>query len=382
MRRNANIIGPLQSTSIVAAGGTYDTYDQYNAKVNDAWPYTPKVTSLVESSTSINEGDTLTITVNTEGFGDSTTLYWTVNQVSGTVIAGDFIDGFTGSFTLSGDATSATGDISIIVSPDGTPDGTDVFNVQVRTGSTSGDIIATSQNITINDTSTEPPTGEDLTSAFWSIAEFVNNDGASDTSSNYSVSEVQQDYSGTGRLYLIHKVTGSTTFYNDAPIACIQVLDPTGTSVNEQWWFGASNNGRGWQTHSAAYNFGGVTNGVNITPSQAATNYAYNFTVVNGTALDRFNLATSTGSNSTGAVDGIAEPTGPMALGEKTVPQSFNTYYMYRETSGSGFPFCALCRSPSRTWSSGEIIRIAYIIGNITTAGYYTPTDTFFVGIA
>lgn len=223
--------------------------------------------------------------------------------------------------------------------------------------------------------------GEDLYNSFYSVAEFQNNDGLNDTNSNYSVSEVQQNYSGTGRLYLIHKATGATSFYNDAPIACIQVLNASGTSINQQWWFGASNNGQGWTTHTSEYLLGAIGSGVNINPAQAASNYSYSTNVVNGATADRFTLATSTSSSNTGAVDGIAQPSSPMTLGEKTMPQSFATYYMYRETSGATVPQCSLCRSPSRTWVGGEIIRIAYIIGNISTANYYTPDDTFFLGI-
>jgi hypothetical protein len=384
VNRNGNIIGPKQERTFSSAVGIYDTFDQYTSKLNNSWPYTPAVTSLSESSTSLNETTNrdLTITVNAQGFADGATLYWTINQVSGTVVAGDFVEGLSGSFSLSGDFNSSTGDINLTIATDFTPDGTDVFNVSVRSGSTSGPILATSQNITISDTSTEAPAGENITSSFYSIAEFQNNDGASDTSSNYSVSEVQQGYSGNGRLYLIHKATGATTFYNDAPIACIQVLDSSGTSINEQWWFGASGNGQGWTTHLVEVNLGPIGTGVNITPSQAASNYTYATSVVNGATADRFTLATSTGSSATGAVDGISQPTGPMTLGEKTVPQGLGTYYMYRETSGAQVPFCTLCRSPSRLWTGGEIIRIAYIIGNVATTNYYTPTDTFFVGIA
>lgn len=227
-----------------------------------------------------------------------------------------------------------------------------------------------------------PIIGEDLSAAFFSVAEFQNNDFENDTSSNYSVSEVQSSYSGTGRLYLIHKATGATTYYNDAPIACIQVLNASGTTVNEQWWFGAQGNGQGWTTHTLEYNFGAIGTGINITPTQAADNYNYTTSVVNGAIADRFTLASSTSSSITGAVDGIAEPSGPLALGEKSVAQSLNTYYMFRETSGAQIPFCTLCRSPSRTWTGGERIRIAYIIGNVNTPSYYTPEDTFFFGIA
>lgn len=223
--------------------------------------------------------------------------------------------------------------------------------------------------------------GEDLYNAFYSVAEFQNNDGVSNTTSPYSVSEVQQNYSGTGSLYLIHKATGATSFYNDAPIACIQVLDATGTTVNQQWWFGTSNNGQGWYTHTSEYNFGAIGSGVNITPAQAAANYTYTTAVVNGAIADRFTLSTGTSSASTGAADGIASPSSPMTVGEETMSQSTGTYYMYRETSGAVVPFCSLCRSGSRTWTGGEIIRIAYIIGNNSTPNYYTPTDTFFLGI-
>lgn len=385
MKRNGGIIGPLTTFKLGEnISGVYDTYDIHNYRNLDVWSYTPSV-SLSESTTSLNEttNTVLTITANTQGFNDGDTLYWTVNQVSGTVVSGDFAAGYTGSFTISGDVSSSSDEFDIVVLPDGTPDGTDQFNVQVRTGSTSGPILATSATITISDTSTVPPTGEDITSTFYSIAEFVNNDGAADTTTNYSVSEVQQDFSGIGRLYLIHKAAGSgeSSFYYDAPVACIQVLNSSGTVVNQQWWFGLSGNPAGWETHTLEYNFGALGTGVNITPAQAASNYAYQ-TIVNGASADRFNLATSTGSSGTGAVDGIFQPSAPMTLGEQTTPQGSNTYYMYREMSGGQNNFCALCRSPSRTWAGGEIIRIAYIIGNRPSATAYQADDTFFVGIA
>ena len=116
--------------------------------------------------------------------------------------------------------------------------------------------------------------------------------------------------------------------------------------------------------------------------SQARINYSYPTSVVNGTTANLFALVTTTCSSSTGAVDGIALPTAPMTVGQATVPQSSNTYYMMRETSGASIPFCSLCRSPSRIWTAGERIRVAYIIGNIGNANYYNPTDTFFIGIA
>ena len=372
MRGNSKIIGPLQETSLTDAIGVFDTFDQYNSNILDTWPITayPTQGTITPSTTSVTEGSavTFTVSVNNQFTGN---MYYVV---SGGANGADFAENASGSFSV----TNGSGTFNLTLIADGITEG-DTFQVQLRRDSTSGLLFDTTASISVTDAAA--PTGEDLRSAFWPISEFQNNDGLNNTTSNYSVSEVQQNYTGTGSLYLIHKATGATTFYNDAPVACIQIVNSSGTSIVEQWWFGTSNDGKGWTTHTAEYNFGAIGTGINITPATAST-YSYVTSVVNGTTADRFSLVTSTGSASTGAADGIAEPTGPMTLGEQTVPQSLNTYYMYRETSGAQVPFCTLCRSPSRTWSAGERIRIAYIIGNFASANYYTPTDTFFVGIA
>lgn len=98
---------------------------------------------------------TANITVNATGYPGGTTLYWTI---TGEVDANDFSQGFDGSFTLSGDITGSTGNITIEVEQDFTPEGPENFQIEIRTGSTSGPIIETSSTITIEDTSNEPPT--------------------------------------------------------------------------------------------------------------------------------------------------------------------------------------------------------------------------------
>lgn len=340
---------------------------------------TPTAT-ITPSTLSPNEGNVINVNVSTTNIPNGTTLYMTVEDVSN---GEPFEDFDTNQFTVTINSGSGSNAIATIV--DGLTEGPEQFNIKARLDAYDGTIIGTSATITINDTSTgsAEPEGVDIRTAFYSIAEFVNNDGAADTTTNYSVSEVQQDYSGTGRLYLIHKAAGSgqSSFYYDAPVACIQVLNSTGTVVNQQWYFGVSGNPAGWETHTQEYNLGALGAGVNIAPSQAASNYAYS-SIVNGSTADRFNLASSTGSSGTGATGGIPAPTGPMTLGEQTMPQSSPTFYMYREMSGGTNNFCALCRSPSRTWSGGERIRIAYIIGNRTGVSSYIANDTFFVGIA
>jgi hypothetical protein len=110
--------------------------------------------SVTPSTTNVNEGSSVTFNVISDQL--SSTLYWDLNQVSGTINASDFVGAATtGSFTTNG---SGVGSITLTLSNDLTTEGTDSFQLQVRTGSTNGSISTTSSTITINDTSLSPPT--------------------------------------------------------------------------------------------------------------------------------------------------------------------------------------------------------------------------------
>lgn len=93
--------------------------------------------------TAVDEGESYTITVDTVGVDDETTLYWTLTN------AGDF-DAGSGSFVIN----SNTGNFTITPTADITTEGEETFTISIRTNSTTGPIVATSGNITINDTST------------------------------------------------------------------------------------------------------------------------------------------------------------------------------------------------------------------------------------
>lgn len=380
MRGNGGIIGIRNSTTAASASGVYDLYDQQNNRNVSVWPFTKRVLAFTPDITSIDEttNNTVTLSVNVQGYAVGTTLYWTVNQVSGTVNSADFTFGYTGSVQLSsGDYSSATAIFSIIVAEDYTPDGTDVFNVQLREGSTSGTIISTSANITISDTSTTAPIGIDVTTAFVAIDEFINNDNINNTSANFSVSELQVSYSGTAPLILAHKTTSATTYYSDTPVACIQILDATGSTVLYNWWFGSSADNQGFTTTTTQVSAG--TTGISVSPA-TADGYTYS-TIVVGTTANKFNLATSTASAYTGTADGIANPgSTPMTLGEKTTSQSLGTYYIYRETSGALLNYATFAKSPSITWSAGWRVRIAYNVGNYSVYPQDSG-DVLFIGI-
>jgi hypothetical protein len=112
----------------------------------------PKTYNVIPSRTTVSEGSSVEFTVNTTNIVNGTTLYWSAHGVS----AADFSDGDTnGSFTISSNTGTAT---VRSISNDVLTEGTESFYISIRTGSTSGSIVANSSSVTITDTSTSPPT--------------------------------------------------------------------------------------------------------------------------------------------------------------------------------------------------------------------------------
>ena len=113
----------------------------------------PPTFAVSPSTASVNEGSSVTFTVTTSNVSDGTTLYWSLNTVSGTVNTSDFTGAaVTGSFSIS----SNTGSVVLALANDTTTEGSESFQLQVRTGSTSGTIVATSSTVTVSDTSLTP----------------------------------------------------------------------------------------------------------------------------------------------------------------------------------------------------------------------------------
>jgi len=85
----------------------------------------------------------------TTGVPDNTIIYFTV---TGTVTGADFAGGVLPSgSTVITDNTSA---VSFGLVEDGSTEGTEYYALEIRTGSTSGPVVATSALVTVNDTST------------------------------------------------------------------------------------------------------------------------------------------------------------------------------------------------------------------------------------
>lgn len=102
--------------------------------------------TIIPAVDNVDEGVALGVTVNTERVPDATTLYWTIGTG-----AQDF-DTTSGSFVIN----TNTGSFNVQPTADFTTEGSEFFVVDIRTGSTTGPIVASSTGITINDTSVDP----------------------------------------------------------------------------------------------------------------------------------------------------------------------------------------------------------------------------------
>ena len=110
--------------------------------------------SIISEFSNVTEGNSSTYTVSTSNVPNGT-LYWTTTG-SG-ITAGDFTDN-----TLSGtvEIFGGTGQFIRTTRADVTTEGTEVFDIQLRTGSTSGTVVLTAGNgaaTSISDTSLTPP---------------------------------------------------------------------------------------------------------------------------------------------------------------------------------------------------------------------------------
>ena len=106
--------------------------------------------SVTPSTNSVNEGSSVVFTVTTVGIANATVLYWTTLSTLGAISSSDFNDAaVSGSFTVN----SNTGTITRTLASDRFTEGLEKFKLQIRTASTSGTIVATSNEVTINDTS-------------------------------------------------------------------------------------------------------------------------------------------------------------------------------------------------------------------------------------
>jgi hypothetical protein len=157
---NVNSAATLATDSSASGLNGTNTNVTYSALTPYGQPYVTPPTVIVSSatvtptSTTPTEGQT--ITVNVVGTNTANgTYYYSLQEELGTgaLTAADFTSAsLTGSFTISGNV----GSFPLTITRDLLTEGSEIFTIYVRTVSTSGEIIGTSAEITIQDTSITP----------------------------------------------------------------------------------------------------------------------------------------------------------------------------------------------------------------------------------
>lgn len=328
-KTNGGIIGENFTSTLGSVTGKFNLFSQYNARLDNIWPY-PKTVTTSESTTTLNEttNKTCTVTVSTTDYSAQVFSYEIVG-FSGVVNADDFVDGLTGTFSTTGTLASATGTFDITIATDGvdeTPD-TETFFYRIYQGSSSsGTVLATGNTISISDTSTEP-----VLNADWYVSAFgatigsldvylLNSDGTlADSTAVYSraagnegdadwfsATASQVTLTSGNTYYLVFYYVSGTSFTGDLGVDRITIQ---GTTYD----FGFS--AQGWtQDGTGAGNFS----------TNLPTAFSNKTTVGNGVSNGNWcRISGSTGSSSTGPASGFGG----------------SGSYIYAETSGNGTGF-------------------------------------------
>jgi len=119
-----------------------------NGAVRIKWTVVSTSYTITPNVTSINESGSVVFTIATTGLPDSTLLYWTT---TGTVTKNRFSTNTDSGFVI---INSNLGKLTRTVINNALVDGATNFSIVLRTGSTTGPIVATSASVTVNDTST------------------------------------------------------------------------------------------------------------------------------------------------------------------------------------------------------------------------------------
>lgn len=337
-------------TSSATRNGTkYYVLGWDDITVNDT-STTPNI-SVATSTTSINEGDSVTFTITDVNSNQNGTLYYTIESQTGNVFTSDFSTAISGSFNM----TNGSGTLVMTTVVNDNAESTENFRVLIRQGSTSGTILGNSSYVSI--TNVVP----DLTNSIISIpnVNVVIDSTTSDYTGAFDVLDVSvpSGYSGTAAIWLGLRVTTSTTYINDICIGGVQVLNSSGTSLLYSYIFNGNAGGTygaGWRTLSGQFA---------DSTSRATLSGSTQYVISTSTNTGRWTWATGTGSSYTGAADGIADGYDTSILpspGNGVVSQVSGAYYAYREVSGSTRFTTAWAKSPAISWSGGEKIRICY----------------------
>ena len=190
-------------------------------------------TEITQSSIVVNERGTITFTVTTDLFANGT-LYFSTKQVKGTVAAGEFTDNtLTGSVGI----TTGVGSISRSIVGDRSTEGTEAFQIEIRSDSSTGTILAVSNTVEIYDTSvTAGQTANGKT--FGPVQVNIDNGNTANTSDWYTICDIDSLPNGS-KIALF--IDGGTSYVQASYDAFIEKLNAKNITVitvtnNQEDW--------------------------------------------------------------------------------------------------------------------------------------------------
>ena len=254
------IVGTVSDTSItfgspfvIESDGTryFSTiYDSTSGKIVSAYnaDYAQGRVVVGNLSGTLNEETNNTITVTSSGVPDNTTLYYSVATVSGTTLtSADFTTGdVTGNFTV----TNNSGSFILRPAGDDLSESNEV-KIQIRRGSTSGDILGETGTLTIADAAA--PTGapefnwryyafgssigttrihwRETNGTMYTLRTITGQQHTSALQTWDTYSEDLSTYSGTtGRIYISYQV--GSYWRNDPQFDNMELVDTTSGTIS------------------------------------------------------------------------------------------------------------------------------------------------------
>lgn len=320
---NASGVGGFTKSLILDS--TSESTDSFKVEIRDGstsgtiigesgtFTITDPTFSISPSSSSFNEGSSVTWTVTTTNISNGTTLYY---SYSGTPAnSGDITSSLTGSFTIN----SNSGSFTTTAANDFTTEGNETLTAFVRIGSSGGTAVA-SNSVTINDTSLTPQ-------ATVGVGTTNINENSSVT---FTVDTV--NYQSGTLYYTVENVSNFES--NDLYTSVVSTAGTVGVSTNRITGINTSGISIGQVVVGPSTILSPVTTvtsvgissvGIGTTTLNIGTQTGVGFTFGQYVSSGSISIASSTGSFSlTATPDGYTEG-----------PEKFRVHIRFPNTSGS-----------------------------------------------
>ena len=132
-------------------------YDSSSQSITNQYYFAPSYTVYSDKSAVGESAETVTWYIQTFYVPTGTTLYWSLVSGPGNANASDFTQNTSsGSFIVNTTNTAGNGYFQLTTRADATTEGPEYIQAYIRTGSISGTIVATTDPVTISDTSKAP----------------------------------------------------------------------------------------------------------------------------------------------------------------------------------------------------------------------------------